>query len=448
MHKARLIPISGIGSDSEAERRASSAFLAVLTVVRDLSIELFAPLGASRARRATVEAFTEVEYEHEGRRLRPDGLVRVSYGQASWTALVEVKTREATLDADQINAYWDIARAERFDHVLTISNEISPVPGEHPTPGLRVRSNSPVQVSHLSWTAILTTATRIKQHRGVDDPEQAWILQELIRYLEHPASGALAFEDMGPQWVSVRDGARQGTLVRRDNAVLDIAGRFEQLIRFAALVLASQIGDAVTPILSRSQRDNPAARVGALADALASDGTLEGSLRVANTAGPIAIAADLRAQQLCASMTIHAPKDRGARARVTWLVKQLEDSPEDLTIDAYAKNARHPISVRLGEVREDRLLLLDDRHQKPTRFQVVQRAPMGTARKKGRTRSRGFVDSILDLTTSFYESVVQNIVPWQPPAPKIKHVEAEPSIDPNAPVSRLPARIMDLPTGF
>lgn len=40
------------------------------------------------------------------------------------------------------------------------------------------------------------TALMLK-HKGVDDPEQAFLLAELIRYLEHPASGALSFEDMG-----------------------------------------------------------------------------------------------------------------------------------------------------------------------------------------------------------------------------------------------------------
>jgi len=58
--KARLIPVSGIGSVQEAEQRATSALLAVLSVVRDLSLELLTPLGASRAHRAIVETFIEV----------------------------------------------------------------------------------------------------------------------------------------------------------------------------------------------------------------------------------------------------------------------------------------------------------------------------------------------------------------------------------------------------
>ena len=39
-----------------------------------------------------------------------------------------------------------------------------------------------------------------KEHRGITDPDQAYILGELIRYLEHPRSGALELEDMGSSW--------------------------------------------------------------------------------------------------------------------------------------------------------------------------------------------------------------------------------------------------------
>ena len=58
--KARLIPVSSIGSVQEAVQRATSALLAVLSVVRELSLEILSPLGASRAQKASVETFIEV----------------------------------------------------------------------------------------------------------------------------------------------------------------------------------------------------------------------------------------------------------------------------------------------------------------------------------------------------------------------------------------------------
>ena len=172
--RARLIPVSGIGSEIEAEMRATSALLAVIEAVRDLSIEMLSPLGASKAQKAEVRSYTEVPFKLGGGKTatRPDGLIQVAYGKATWTALVEVKTGDATLNADQVNGYWDIARDQDFDAVITISNEIAASKDTHPTDGLKVRSNSKVKVHHFSWTAIQSMCEVIKNHHGVDDPDR------------------------------------------------------------------------------------------------------------------------------------------------------------------------------------------------------------------------------------------------------------------------------------
>lgn len=420
MQSARLIPVSGISNEREAEQRATSAVLAVIAVVRDLSIELFAPLGAPRAQRATVEAFTEVPYVLDKRHVRADGLIRITYGKRSWSCLVEVKTGSSCHTAAQINDYWAVARLKKLDHVLTISNEIAPNPSAHPTAGLRVQSNSKVQVSHLSWTRLLMTAVRLKQHAGVADPEQAWILGELIRYLEHPASGALAFSDMGPRWVAVRDGAKARTIDRRTDGLADVVSRWDQLLRYAALKLGAEIGNDVLQILPKTEQD-PSVRVRQLVTRLIETGELSGTLRIPNTAGDLLVAADLRGQQVVASLDIAAPTNRGARARVTWLVGQLKDAPGRLVIESYRRNARYCTSSTLDEARENRVAPLGEVQGDPTRFRLVLRVPMGLGRLAGR-KSPGFIDSALTLIDDFYGDVVQNLATWRPPAPKIKRL--------------------------
>ena len=76
-----------------------------------------------------------------------------------------------------------------------------------------------------------------KEFRGVADPDQAWILGELIRYLEHPRSGALEFDDMSEAWVSVRDAVAASTLRPTNKGVSEVAARFDALLRFASLRL-------------------------------------------------------------------------------------------------------------------------------------------------------------------------------------------------------------------
>jgi hypothetical protein len=86
---ARLIPTSGINGAEEQERRATSALLAVMAVVKEFSRAVLGPLGAPAG---VVETYIEVPFMLGEKRLYPDGLIRVTRGSKTWTALVEVKT--------------------------------------------------------------------------------------------------------------------------------------------------------------------------------------------------------------------------------------------------------------------------------------------------------------------------------------------------------------------
>lgn len=420
---ARLIPVSGISNATEAEMRATSALLAVVSIVRDLSVAMFSPLGASAARKAQVETFIETKFKlRDGTVVRPDGLVQITYGSSTWRALVEVKTGDNPLQADQLLNYLNVAREQGIDAVVSISNEIG-VGTEHPCEGVRVKANSRVRLAHLAWTEIIALAVRAKVHRGVSDPEQAWILGELIRYLEHPASGALDFTDMGVHWIAVRDGARAGTLHKTGEELRAVVHRWDQLVRFAALQLGSSTGVDVQPVVPRAHAD-PRVRFGHLADELAGAGLLDATIRIPGSAGDVRVVADLRARQLTASSEIAAPGDRRNRGRVGWLLRQLgHDTPPDLVVEAWPRQARQPITIPLDEARHDPELLLDPDKRDILRFRVVQRAEMGQNRKDG-GRSPGFIQSVTGLVDGFYGRVLQQIVPWTPAPPRARPTPA------------------------
>ncbi len=417
MQRARLIPVSGIGSAQEAEQRATSALLAVISIVRPFSESLFAPLGASRAKKAVVETYTEVEVKlPTGQKVRPDGLIRVTYGSSTWSALVEVKTGDAVLAADQLNNYLIAAKEIGAEAVITISNEIG-IAGAHPTEGLKVRSNSKVKVHHFSWMRILAIAVQNRVHTGVEDPEQAWILGELIRYLEHSASGASEMADMGPSWVTVRDGARDRSLQKSMAEVADVAGRWDQLIRQAALNLSSETGADVTQWLPRAQQE-PKARTAVLCDSLAQAGRLSADLRIPGTAGDLEVVGDIRSRQIVVSTTIDAPSDKKGRGSVSWLTRQLKEAPNDITLEAYALRARTPRSATLGEALEDPTVLVADGQNDIAKFRIVRRSDAGQGGRTG-GKKLGFIETVNRSIDSFYQLVLQQITPWVPPAPKV-----------------------------
>lgn len=246
---ARLIPVSGINGSDEQERRGASALLAVLESVRELGRAILGPLGAPAGK---ISAFIKVPFDLGDKRYRPDGLIQVAYGKPVWTALVEVKTGRNDLQPAQLEGYLDIAKEQGIDVVLTISNQIAVTADEHPT-SVDKKKLRKVQLRHLSWSQIHTEAVIERVNRSVADPDQAWILAELIRYLEHPRSGAVDFDDMGPSWVAVRDGVLNGTLRAGDKAAADVAARYGQLVAFAGMRLSRRLGVEVRPALSRAE---------------------------------------------------------------------------------------------------------------------------------------------------------------------------------------------------
>lgn len=413
-HEARLIPTSGINGAGEQERRATSALLAVMTAVREFGRALTKPFGAPAG---NVETYIEVPFVLGEKKLFPDGLVRVSRGQKSWTALVEVKTGGNELVPEQLENYLDIAREQGFDAVLTISNEIPAIPGQHPTK-VDKRKLRRVAMHHLSWTSVLTEAVMQKEFRGIADPDQAWILGELVRYLEHPRSGALEFEDMGETWVGTRNAIAAGTLRPSDKGVSEVANRFDALLRFASLRLGRQLGTEVTPVLSRKELADPSLRTQWLVDQLAEHGTLAGAIRIPDTVGELVVTADLRAGRITCHVDVDAPREGRPTTRVNWLVRQLRNAPADLRIEAHVMHGRGAGAAELlTAVRDDPGVLIADPAKDLRSFRVAQGGPMGGKRGRGRG---SFIDSVLTAVDTFYGEVIQHLKAWSAAPPRLR----------------------------
>jgi hypothetical protein len=410
---ARLIPVSGINGSDEQERRGASALLAVLESVREFGRAILGPLGAPAGR---ISAFIEVPFDLGDKTYRPDGMIQVAYGKRVWTALVEVKTGRNDLQPSQLEAYLDIAREHSFDVVLTISNQIAVTAAEHPTMIDKKRLRK-VQLRHLSWSQIHTEAVIERVNRSVADPDQAWILAELIRYLEHPRSGAVDFDDMGSGWVAVRDGVLNGTLRSGDKAAADVAARYGQLVAFASIRLSRRLGVEVRPALSRAELQDGQRRLQEATLNLIQQGRLHGALRVPNAIAPIDVEVDLRAGRVTCAVAIHAPDQGKPTTRVNWLIKQLPHESGGLLIEAIPAFARSGQCHPVADVKAKPQILVDDPKKEIKTFVLRLSSSVGSKRGQGRG---SFVGSVLDLVDKFYVGTVQGLKPWSPPAPSVK----------------------------
>jgi hypothetical protein len=427
--RARLIPTTGIGGQDEQEQRATSSLLAVMAAVPQFGRAILAHVGAPAGR---IQTFTEIRFIDEDTKLSiPDGAVVIERGKARWVCLIEVKTAGAELRVDQVERYLDLARISGFDAVLTISNQLTASPVESPI-AIDPKKTKKVALRHLSWWQVMTEARVEHKHRGVDDPDQAWILGELIAYLDHERAGAGGFDDMGDRWVTVRDAAREATLKSSDPAVRDIASRWEQLVGYLSLGLTQDLGRQVEPMWPR--KIDPASRRELHVRSLVDQGKLLASIRVPDAAGTIDLEADLRGRRFRTSIVVAAPKDGRPTTRINWMLRQLADAKDDVLIEVRYPNQKEPTSSTLKDARAkaERLLYAADLKREPMSFRITMPKDLGM--KRGRLAG-SFVLESKQQTSDFYRSIVQGLRAWAPAAPKLPAAAtaASPAASPEPP---------------
>jgi len=421
----------GLRGQEEQEQRATSSLLAVMRAVPDFGHALIGSLGAPKGRIAT---YTELQLRSaDGKRCIPDGAILAERGSKRWDCLVEVKTGSARLEADQVARYLDWARDNAFDAVLTISNQITASPLDYPF-SVDKRKLRKVSLYHLSWWRILTEAIVQHRHRGVTDPDQAWLLGELIAYLDHERSGASGFAGMGPNWVPVRTAAANGTLRIGDAEARDVAERWEQFIDYVALGLGQELGRSVTPVRRRTLSTE--ARLDSTVRDLVETGKLEASIKVPDAIGELRIEADLRTRRVTTSVELHAPREGRPKTRITWLLRQLRHAPSDLRIDVSFANSRETSSLLLSEAVDapERLLSSSDPKRQPRSFHIALIRKMGA--KSGKDAG-SFSKETRSQAIDFYRDLVQDLRKWQAAAPKLPRdppeTEATPLASPDPP---------------
>ncbi len=402
---SRLFPVAGIGSGEEQERRATSALLAVMQLVRDFGRALTVPLGAPRGSMTT---FVEVPFGQDDEAYRPDGVIRVVGRQKEWTALVEVKTSGGCLNAEQIDHYVGIAKTNGYDAVITISNELCGGDDEHPV-AIDRRKLRKVRLFHLSWDQIRSVARLAARQEKVADASQRFVLQEFLRYMEHARSGMAGLADMGQSWVKVRDGVKGRTARANDKAVGDVSSRFDELVQHLGFEFTGLLGVDVSTAPPRDAPDHASRR-----QQLADSGIVRGRLKIPGAIAEMVIGADIRSDRVSATIHVSAPRgDTRPQTRVSWLLRQIPDSrTTGLRIETIVAGGRNDgPAATLENARKDPACLVPKDQRDIRAFLITFELAMGSKRAAG---SGTLIGSVKDVSTIFYADVVQHLRPWMP----------------------------------
>ncbi|MGW4251716.1 TerD family protein [Streptomyces californicus] len=400
---ARLFPGSALKSDRERETRATSVVLSVMAQVPEFGRRLTAAFGAPAGR---METFTEVTLPHGESPRRPDGVIRVERAGKLWTALVETKTNGNALKPDQVQAYMDIAARRGYEAVITLSNDVA-LEGS-PLVDVRIdrRRKHKVALWHLSWAEVVHQAQMLIRHEGVGDAAHAWLLQELLHYLQHENSGCHGFQNMGAAWVPVRRGIDEETLCQGDARALEVIENWERLVRQVCLRLGGELGQKVLPVQRARRGADPGARRTELADHLCEQGRLNAEIRIEGTPGVLGITADLRTGKLRTSIEVPAEGAGYPLARAKRLVRRLSDAPADLHIETLVDGRGPGPRGTLERLRPEPADILPKDGAQITGFRLSLFKGMGAGRGSAET---GFIRSVDDAVDRFHAQVVAHV---------------------------------------
>ncbi|MFG2589118.1 TerD family protein [Streptomyces sp. NPDC048438] len=400
---ARLFPLSVLKNDRERETRATSVLLSVMAQVPELGRRLTAGFGAPAGR---METFTEVSLPHGDSPRRPDGVIRVERAGKLWTALVETKTNGNALKPDQVQAYMDIAARRGYEAVITLSNDVA-LEGS-PLVDVRIdgRRKHKVALWHLSWAEVAHQAQMLIRHEGVGNAAHAWLLQELLHYLQHEHSGCHGFQNMGAAWVPVRKGIDDETLCQGDPRATEVIESWERLVRQVCLRLGGELGQKVLPVQRTKRGADPRTRRADLADRLCSQGRLDAELRIEETPGILAIAADLRTGKLRTSIQVVASEQGYPLSRAKRLIRQLASAPADLHIETLVEGDGVGPRGTLERLRPEPADLLPKDGGEIVGFRLSLFKGMGSGR--GNAES-GFIRSVDEAVDRFHALVIAQL---------------------------------------
>ncbi|KJY24453.1 TerD family protein [Streptomyces katrae] len=406
---ARLFPVPALKSDREREVRATSVLLAVMAQVPELGRRLTAGFGAPAGR---MQTFTEVSLPHGDTPRRPDGVIRVERAGKLWTALVETKTNGNPLKAEQVQEYTDIAARRGYEAVITLSNDVA-LDGA-PVVDVRIdgRRKHKVSLWHLSWAEVAHQTQLLIRHEGVANAAHAWLLQELLEYLQHENSGCHGFQNMGPAWVPVRKGIDDETLSVGDPRAVEVVESWERLIRQVCLRLGGELGQKALPVQRARRGSDPRARRVAAAERLCREGRLTAELRIEGAERVIAVTADLRTAKVRTSVDVPAPAGSYPLTTVKRLLRMLAEAPADLHVESLVEGGGGPRGT-LERLRPEPADLLPKDGAQLTGFRLSLIKGTGTAR--GNAES-GFIRSVDDAVERFHHGVLAHLGGLEPRA--------------------------------
>ena len=417
VQQAKLIPTLKTGD----EMALTSIFLSTVRLVKEYRDGIFKSIKLSRTGKAYY--FTEASFPDISTS-RIDGLIIVvTKGVISDAVLFEMKNKNNGIDQKQVEDYLTISKSLKITKLVTVSNEFVADATHSP---VKVKVPRNISLYHFSWTYLITKGRLLLFNNDlrIQDVDQVEIMSEALHYFESSVSGISGFIQMKAGWKELAESIRaQKALKQSDPFIEEAVLSWYEEEKDMALLLSRKLGVLVkSPSKNKDSVKNDIKKV-------IKDNCITGELMIKNAASDIKLLAEFERRIVSMSVKLTPPLDRGNKARITWIGRQLENCKKkndslflklekDLIIEADIKYAKANIKVKLSEL--DQLIELT-KDKEIQAFKITLNRGFGV----GFASVKKFITLIEHMILEYYEGIVQHASTWARPTPKIVQTDGE-----------------------
>lgn len=417
LQQAKLIPTLKTGD----EMALTSIFLSTVRLVKEYRDGIFKSIKLSRAGKAyyyTETCFPDISSS------RIDGLIIVvTKGIIADAVFFEMKNKNNGIDQKQVEDYLSISKSLKVNKLVTVSNEFVADLTHSP---VKVKVPRNISLYHFSWTYLITKGRLLlfKNDLRIQDDDQVEIMSEALHYFESSVSGISGFIQMKAGWKELAESIRaQKALKQSDHFIEEAVLSWYEEEKDMALLLSRKLG-----VLVKSSSKNKDSVKNDIKKVI-KDNCINGELIIKNAASDIKLMVEFERRIVSMSVKLTPPLDRGNKAKITWIGKQLENCKKkndtlfpklekELIIEADIKYAKANIKVKLSEL--DGLIELT-KEKEIQGFKITLNRGFGV----GFASVKKFIVLIDNMVLEYYEGIVQYVNTWTRPTPKIVQTETK-----------------------
>ena len=319
-HHASLFPRTKVEED-----RITSIFFAVMELVQPLRARLLKSIGkTSYKNRDDFQLSLHPSFggKYSDKDI-PDAHLFLDQ-KTKWNALVEVKIKKNELTIDQLEKYLGRVVEQKYDALITISNELCATPQ---MPPLRLKTSNrklrKIEHLHWSWRYIHSEIKNLIRNDEELSDFELKILKQFSEFLSHKDSSVRGFTQMPSSWTSFVSQVKDGGRPDADTCGDMVRAWFQETAEIAIHLsegLETQVTEIIDEDSSERRKDNATKHFRTTGDFI-------GSFKISDHEYPLNVCLDVNSRLLTFT-TNHRPTKSVSTPHIVveHFLKQFHDS--------------------------------------------------------------------------------------------------------------------------